>query len=81
MPMSDFVDSDRRAKIPVQHRTVESRAMFAACYLLFLVRAVLHRVMPWRQSNAFGGAPRRESIFREAAGAASVLVSSSFMGL
>ena len=55
--------------------------MFAACYLLFLARAVLHRVMPWRRPNAFGGAGRRETIFREAASAAAVLVTSSFMGL
>ena len=79
--MSDYAHSDRRAKLMVQHWTLESRVMFAACYLLFLVRAVLHRVMPWRRSYAFGAAPRRESIFHEAHNAASVLVSSSFMGM
>lgn len=78
--MSDVVHSDHRARAPVS-RTIESRAMFAACYLLFLVRAVVHRAMPWRRPHAFGGAVRRESIFREAASAASVLVTSSFMGL
>ena len=78
--MSDIVHSDHRARAPAS-RTIESRAMFAACYLLFLVRAIVHRVMPWRRPTAFGGAGRRESIFREAASAASVLVTSSFMGL
>ena len=79
--MSDYVHSDRRSKLIVQHWTLESRAMFAACYLLFLVRAVLHRVMPWRRPRGFGGGVRHESIFHEARNAASVLVSSSFMGL
>ena len=77
--MSDIVHSDHR-RGPAS-RTIESRLMFAACYLLFLVRAVVHRVMPWRRPHAFGGTGRRESIFREAASAASVLVTSSFMGL
>ena len=79
--MSDYAHSDRRAKLMVQHWTLESRAMFAACYLLFLVRAVLHRVMPWRRPHGFEGRARNESIFHEARNAASVLVSSSFMGL
>lgn len=79
--MSDYVHGDRRSKLMVHHWTLESRAMFAACYLLFLVRAVVHRVMPWRRSKAFGSTARRESIFREAFSAAGVLVSSSFMGL
>ena len=77
--MSDYVHSDRRSKL-VQPRRLESRAMFAACYLLFLVRAVVHRAMPWRQPRTFGPSGR-ESIFREASSAAGVLVSSSFMGL
>ncbi|MDB5654146.1 MAG: hypothetical protein JWQ94_1759 [Tardiphaga sp.] len=78
--MSDYVHSDR-PKFSVRHWTLESRAMFAACYLLFLVRAVVHRVMPWRRPRDFGGATHRESIFTEAASAAGVLISSSFMGL
>jgi hypothetical protein len=81
MSMSDYVHSDRRPKLLVRHWTVESRAMFAACYLLFLVRAAVHRVMPWRRPRGFGGAGHRESIFTEASSAAGVLVSSSFMGL
>ena len=79
--MSDFVHSDRRSRAVIPNWTLESRAMFAACYLLFLVPAIVHRVMPWRRPHAFGGAGRRESIFREAASAAAVLVTSSFMGL
>jgi hypothetical protein len=79
--MSDFVHSDSRPRTVIPNWTIESRLMFAACYLLFLARAVLHRVMPWRRPNAFGGAGRRETIFREAASAAAVLVTSSFMGL
>ena len=79
--MSDVVHSDHRARIPAPGQTIESRVMFAACYLLFLVRAVLHRVMPWRRPHGFEGRARNESIFHEARNAASVLVSSSFMGL
>ena len=79
--MSDVVHSDHRARIPAPGQTIESRAMFAACYLLFLLRAVVHRLMPWRRSRGFGGVTRRESIFTEAASAAAVLVSSSFMGM
>ncbi len=78
--MSDVVHSDQRARL-APSRTIESRAMFVACYLLFLVRAVAHRVMPWRRPRGFGGAGHRESIFTEASSAAGVLVSSSFMGL
>ncbi len=78
--MSDYVHSDR-SRMPAPDRTIESRAMFAACYLLFLLRAVLYRVMPWRRPHGFGAAGRRESIFSEASTAASVLVASAFMGL
>jgi hypothetical protein len=78
--MSDYVHNDR-ARLPAPNRTIESRAMFFACYPLFLFRAVLYRVMPWRRPHAFGAVVRRESIFSEASTAASVLVTSSFMGL
>jgi uncharacterized membrane protein len=83
--MSDYVHTGRRAKIFTEHRTIESRLMFGAFYLLFLLRAVATRLMPWRKNTSTGAAtdqPRiRESIFREASSAASVLVGSSFMGL
>ena len=55
--------------------------MFGACYPVFLVRAIVTRLMPWRKGAAFGQSSVRESIFREASSAANVLVASSFMGL
>ena len=79
--MSDYVQTGRRSKIFTGHRIIESRLMFGACYLLFLARAILTRLMPWRRVAAFGQSRIRESIFREASSAASVLVASSFMGL
>jgi hypothetical protein len=79
--MSDYVHTGRRSRQSAENRTVESRLMFGACYLLFLVRAVVSRLMPWRKGEAFGQSHIRESIFREASSAASVLVASSFMGL
>ena len=63
------------------HRSIEARALYGACYLLFLLRAVVKRAVPWRRRPAFGDGMRRESIFSEAATTASVIVSSSFMGL
>ncbi len=79
--MSDYVDTGRRSRRLVASWNIESRLMFGACYLLFLLRAMLTRVMPWRKANAFDRSGRRESIFREASSSASVLVASSFMGL
>ena len=79
--MSDYVHTGRDSKQPAENRTIESRLMFGACYLLFLARAIVTRLMPWRKSPAFGQSRIRESIFREASSAASVLVASSFMGL
>jgi hypothetical protein len=79
--MSDLVDTGRRSKGLTENWNIESRLMFGACYLLFLLRAMLARVMPWRRTVAFDPSGRRESIFREASCAASVLVASSFMGL
>jgi hypothetical protein len=79
--MSDYVHTGRNAKQPTDNRTIESRLMFGACYLLFLVRAIVTRLMPWRKAAVFGQSSIRESVFREASSAASVLVASSFMGL
>ena len=79
--MSDYVQTGRRSKLFAEHRNIESRLMFGACYLLFLARAILTRLMPWRRSTAFRQSRIRESIFKEASSAASVLVASSFMGL
>ena len=81
MSMSDYVHTGRRAKIFTEHRTIESRAIFCACYLLFLSGAIVKRLMPWRSSAASRRGGTRETIFREASSAASILVGSSFMGL
>jgi hypothetical protein len=81
LSMSDYAHGDRRPRMLTEHRTIESRAMFAGFYALFLVRAVLARLMPWRKHISFGGAPQSDSIFKEARNAASVMVASSFMGL
>jgi hypothetical protein len=79
--MSDYVDTGRRSKGLVASWNIESRLMFGACYLLFLLRAMLARLTPWRRVAAYDPSSRRDSIFREASSAASVLVGSSFMGL
>ena len=78
--MSDYADTGRRSKGLVASWNIESRLMFGACYLLFLLRAVLTRLMPWRRPRPRCSG-RRESIFSEASSAARVLVASSFMGL
>ncbi|MDO9440893.1 MAG: hypothetical protein Q7T73_08380 [Beijerinckiaceae bacterium] len=79
--MSDYAHGDRRPRVLSENRGLESRAMFAACYALFLVRAVLARLMPWRKHTAYRGNGQTDSIFKEARNAASVMVASSFMGL
>lgn len=79
--MSDYAHTGRRNKILREDGTVESRLMFGACYVLFLFRAIVKRLMPWRRGPAFGPARTSESIFREASGAASMMVTSAFMGL
>jgi hypothetical protein len=79
--MSDYVHTGRSSKPFIDHTTIESRLMFGVCYLLFLVRAVVTRLMPWRKAAVFGRSRKRESIFKEASRAAGVSVASSFMGL
>ena len=79
--MSDYVQDGRRRRLPAEGATLESRLMFGACYLLFLVRAVFTRMMPWRKQAIFQNSAPRESVFREASSAARVMVASSFMGL
>jgi len=81
MSMSDYVHTGRRSKLFWERRAIESRLMFGACYVLFLFRAVVTRLMPWREQSLFRELGTRESIFREASSAASVMVASSFMGL
>ena len=80
-PMSDYVHDGRRSRPSVESATIESRLMFGACYVLFLFRAIVKRLMPWRKGAAFGTSRTSESIFKEASGAASMMVASSFMGL
>lgn len=79
--MSDYVHNGRRSRVLVESKTIESRVMFGACFVLFLVRAVVARMTPWRKQAMFKRSGHRESIFSEASTAASVCVSSSFMGL
>jgi hypothetical protein len=93
--MSDMVQTGRRSRTHAERSrtlversrthaersTVESRLMFGACYVVFLVRAVTRRLTPWRKPAGFGRGGRRESIFSEASSDAGVLVASSFMGL
>jgi len=63
--MSDYAHSGRRSKTLAEHRTIEYRLMFGACY--------------WRKAS--GQPRVRQSIFREASSAAGVWAASSFMGL
>ncbi len=79
--MSDYVHHGRRFRPSAESATIESRLMFAACYGLYLTRAIMLRLLPWRRHPAFGKFAIRESIFTEASTAASVMVASSFMGL
>lgn len=81
MSMSDYVQDDRRRRMPADHATLESRLMFGACYLLFLARAVVTRMMPWRKPTFLQKSAPHESVFREASSSARVMVASSFMGL
>ena len=79
--MSDYAHSDyAHGRSPPPTHAVESRALFAAFYVLFLVRAVLTRLLPWQRPAPYrDGGP--ETVFGEARIAASVMVSSSFMGM
>jgi hypothetical protein len=79
--MSDTVHTGRRSRHSAERGIIESRLMFAACYVAFLLRAVATRLMPWRKPASSGRSGHRESVFREASSDARVLVASSFMGL
>jgi hypothetical protein len=76
MTMSDYVHTDRRSRLLQDHAAIECRLMFGACYVLFLIRAIVTRLMPWRPK-----AGQHQSVFGEAHNAASVMVTSSFMGM
>src|SRR6187399_1213980 len=45
--MSDYAHSGRRSKTLAEHRTVEYRLMFGACYFLSLASAIVGRLTPW----------------------------------
>ena len=80
MSMSDYAYGDR-TKAQGEHKTVESQVMFGACFVAFLFRAVVARLMPWRKRAGFDQSRNRESIFTEARTAAGTIVTSSFMCL
>jgi hypothetical protein len=79
--MSDYTHTDLHEKNSAEQRTIESRLIFCACYPVFLSAAVVKRLMPWRNTAALARSGARETIFREASTAASILVGSAFMGL
>jgi hypothetical protein len=81
MSMSDYVHTGRRSKLSVENGTVESRLMFAACYVLFLLRAIALRLLPWHKQEVPARSSHRKSIFAEARSEAGTIVTSSFMGL
>ncbi len=78
--MSDYAYGDR-PKMQGANKSVETRVMFGACYMAFLFRAVVARLIPWRKRAAFDQSSNRGSIFTEARTAAGTIVTSSFMGL
>jgi len=79
--MSDYVHTGRRSKISSEGSTIESRLMFAVCYVVFLLRAVAKRLMPWHRRENFDRLKNCRSIFAEARSEAGTIVTSSFMGL
>ena len=48
--MSDYAHTGRRSKTLAEHRTIEYRLMFGACYLLSLAGAIVARLTPWRKA-------------------------------
>lgn len=79
--MSDYADNGHRSRFFPKRETIESRLMFSACFALFLCRAFVIRIIPWREQSFFRRPANRLSIFGEAKAAASGCVASSFMGL
>lgn len=78
--MSDYADDGHRSRFIPRREAIESRLMFAACFVLFFGRAIVVRIVPWREQAFFRRPANRLSIFREAKTAASGCVASSFMG-
>jgi len=79
--MSDYVHTGRRSRILSEGSTIESQLIFAACYVLVLLRAVATRLLPWHRRVNFDRLNNRRSIFAEARSEAATIVTSSFMGL
>ncbi|WKA30438.1 hypothetical protein [Bradyrhizobium roseum] len=79
--MSDYVHTGRRSRMLAEHRTIEYRLIFGACFLFSLGGAIFKRLTPRRKGTASGEARVGNSILKEASSAASVWVASSFMGL
>lgn len=78
--MSEYVHGDRRSRLTGESRTIESRLLFAACYVPFLCRAIAVRMMPWRKRSQSPRPNGKETIFGEASTAARMCVTSSFTG-
>ncbi|ABD08691.1 hypothetical protein RPB_3998 [Rhodopseudomonas palustris HaA2] len=74
--MSDYVHTGSRSRLLQDNAAIECRLMFGGCYVLFLIRAIVTRAMPWRKKSG-----QHQSVFGEAHNAASVMVTSSFMGM
>ena len=81
--MSDYVHTADRPKTHGENRTIESRLMFGACYVLFLLRAVVARLMPWRKASGIrispGIASRSSAEASSAAGAIGGVVVHGFV--
>ena len=79
--MSEYIHGERGSRLLAESKTIESRVLFAACFVLFLFRAVAVRLMPWRKRPQSPRPSGKESIFGEASTAARMCVTSAFTGL
>jgi hypothetical protein len=59
-----------------REETVEFRLIFAATFTVFLVAAMVARILPWQWQQQRAGS----SVFAEAKAAASTIVPFAFMG-
>ena len=67
-----MIDSLARARTRRRNETIEFRLLFGATYLIFLVLALLGRIVPRR------GPSRRGSVFAEAREVASTIIPMAF---
>ncbi len=77
--MTDYAHGSPRSTAFIERHSIESRVMFVACWILFLARAVILRTVHWR--SGVDRESHKESILSEASTAASVCVTSAFIGL